>query len=268
MSDRMRREITLVRWGETGTPVLLFPTAGGDAEEIERFHLVTVLSDFLTAGLIKIYSVDSLAGRAWLTEDNTSGPATRVQNQYDAALFHEVLPAIRKDCGDPEVEIITSGASLGAYNALAFLCRHPEVCKAAICMSGTYGLEKFLEGPVTQAYHDCSPLHFVPDLEEDGAQLKKLRERFVLLTHGEGRAESPEEDWQVANALGARDIPNRVDSWGPDYPHDWVTWREMLPKYLAELVGDPAPPIELPDVGAGAVVEEPPGANDAPKEPT
>ena len=38
-----------------------------------------------------------------------------------------------------------------------------------------------------------------------------LRERFVLLAHGKGRAEDPEESWKVANALGARNIPNRVD---------------------------------------------------------
>ena len=135
------------------------------------------------------------------------------------------------------MEIITAGASLGAFNALAFLCRHPDACKAAICMSGTYGLEKFLEGPVTDDYYHSSPLHFVPELDEDGDHLRRLRERFVLLTHGEGKAESPEEDWKVANILGARDIPNRVDSWGEDYPHDWVTWREMFPKYLAEIVG-------------------------------
>ena len=241
VSDRMGRELNLVRWGATGAPVLLFPTAGGDAEEIERFHMITVLSEFLKEGLVKIYSVDSLAGRAWFTEDNSSGPATRVQNQFDGALYHEVLPAIRGDCNDESIEIITAGASLGAFNALAFLCRHPDVTKAAICMSGTYGLEKFIEGPVTDDYYYCSPLHFVPDLEEEGDHLKQLRERFVLLTHGEGKAESPEEDWAVANCLGAKGIPNRVDSWGPDYPHDWVTWREMMPKYLAELVGDPTP---------------------------
>jgi esterase/lipase superfamily enzyme len=39
-SDRLHREITLVRWGTYGAPVLVFPTAGGDAAEIERFGLV------------------------------------------------------------------------------------------------------------------------------------------------------------------------------------------------------------------------------------
>jgi len=239
-SDRLGRDITLVRWGEVGQPVLVFPTAGGDAEEIERFHLITVCKAFLEQQLVKIYSVDSLAGRAWLSEDNTSTAAARVQNQFDGALYHEVLPAIRSDCNDSEAEIVTAGASLGAFNALAFLCRHPDVCKLAICMSGTYGLEKFLRGPVNDEYYHCSPLHFVPNLQEDGDHLAQLRKRYVLLAHGQGEFESPEEDWKVERVLGPKGIPNRVDPWGKEWRHDWVTWRDMLPKYLAEFVAQPA----------------------------
>jgi len=26
-----------------------------------------------------------------------------------------------------------------------------------------------------------------------------------------------------------------VDNWGPEWAHDWPTWRAMLPQYLAEL---------------------------------
>ena len=62
-----------------------------------------------------------------------------------------------------------------------------------------------------------------------------LRERFVLLTHGEGEYEDPKESWDVANALGGRNIPNRVDSWGPDWKHDWPLWRNMLHTYTPEL---------------------------------
>jgi len=36
-SARLRQDIQVVRWGFAGVPVLLFPTAGGDAEECERF---------------------------------------------------------------------------------------------------------------------------------------------------------------------------------------------------------------------------------------
>ena len=42
-SSRLQEEVTLARWGEFGQPVLVFPTAGGDAEEIERFQLIRAL---------------------------------------------------------------------------------------------------------------------------------------------------------------------------------------------------------------------------------
>jgi esterase/lipase superfamily enzyme len=236
-SERLGQPMTLVRWGEVGTPVLIFPTAGGDAEECERFLMLRVLSKLLEQGRIKVYSVDSVAGRFWIDEDASTVTGARMQNRFDACLYHEVVPAIRQDCQDPEASIITTGASIGAYNALAALCRHPDVFSQAICMSGTYDLTKFLSGPMTQEYHDCSPLHFIPDLPE-AERLETLRQRFVLLAHGDGRWEEPSQSWRIAETLGARGIPNRVDAWGEDYDHDWQTWREMLPKYLEERLGD------------------------------
>ena len=37
-SHRLETEMPLVRYGHYGIPLLLFPTAGGDAEELERFQ--------------------------------------------------------------------------------------------------------------------------------------------------------------------------------------------------------------------------------------
>jgi esterase/lipase superfamily enzyme len=53
-SARVEQEISLVRWGHWGQPVLVFPTAGGDAEEIERMHLVGAVSALIEAGRIKV----------------------------------------------------------------------------------------------------------------------------------------------------------------------------------------------------------------------
>lgn len=242
-SSRLDREINVTRWGEIGTPVLIFPTAAGDHEEIERFLMIDTLADFLGEGRIKLYSVDSLAGQAWLKEDNTSVHAARVQNRFDAAIYHEVVPAIRTDCQDDSVEIIATGASIGAFNALAATCRHPDVFRAAICMSGTYDLRKFLEGPVTEDYFVSSPLLFLPEMPE-GEHLEKLRTRFILLTHGSGNYEEPKQSWDAAEALGARGVPNRVDDWGEEWHHDWPTWRNMLPKYLDEVLASETQPAE------------------------
>ena len=236
-SDRVGREVQVVRWGEVGTPVVFFPTAAGDAEECERFLLVDALAPLLEEGIVKLYSVDSVPGTVWLKEDNTTPTATRAQMGFDAFVQHELVPMIAKDCGggDPEsLDIIATGCSIGAYNALAAICRHPEIFSSAICMSGTYELSKFIDGDMDEAWYYSSPLHFVPNLAEDHPQLERLRERHILLSHGTGRWEDPAESWAVARVLGERGIPNHVDEWGDEWDHDWPTWRRMLPSYLRE----------------------------------
>jgi|GEM_PF-88391 len=237
-SERLEdAEVRLTRWGVVGTPVLLFPTAAGDSEECERMKMVDALSPLMSEGRIKLYSVDSVAGRSWLDKETPKHQAARMQNRFDAFVVHEVLPAIRVDCRTSDLDILVAGASIGAYNALASICRHPDLYAGAVCLSGTYDLQKkFMEGEGTHDSYISSPLHFLPHMQE-GEHLERLRERFILLAHGKGRWESPEESWRVADALGARGVPNRVDEWGTEWDHDWPTWRKMLPQYLAEFVG-------------------------------
>lgn len=233
-SPRLNTEVLVARWGHYGQPVLLFPTAGGDAEECERFLMIDVLRPLIEAGRIKVYTCDSVAGRIW-TDGRSSGAfRARIQNAFDAFVVDELVPAIRTDCKAPGIEVIAAGASIGAFNALAAICRHPDVFKMAVCMSGTYDLSRWMNGEHTQDFHFASPLHFLPMLGE-GPQLSLLRERFVVLATGEGRWEDPGESWRVAHVLGSKGVPNRVDPWGTQYDHDWPTWREMLPMYLDKL---------------------------------
>lgn len=233
-SPRLECDFNLARWGHYGTPVLLFPTAGGDAEEVERFHLIGALWPLIEAGRIKVFSCDSIAGRVWTDDGQSPAIRARIQNLYDACIRHEVVPAIRTDCRDDAIDIVAAGASIGAFNAVASLCRHPDVFRAAIGMSGTYNLEKWLNGQFFEEFYYSSPVHYLPGLE-NGAQLTALRHRFVLLAFGQGRWEEPEESWQLANILGNKGIPNRVDPWGREWDHDWATWRRMLPQYLSDV---------------------------------
>jgi len=232
-SDRVERDVTLVKWGTIGRPVLLFPTAGGDAEEVERFHLIDALAPLLDAGRIKIYSCDSVAGQALFAREGSPRHLMWLQNQFHYYVRHEVVPAIRADCKTPDLELWAAGASIGAFHAAAVVCRFPDVFTRALAMSGTYDLRRFYDSnDFSDEFWVSSPLHFVPSLA--GRHLDVLRTRFIQLSSGEGRAEALGESWAMANALGKQGIPNKVDSWGPDWHHDWVTWRKMLPQILDE----------------------------------
>ncbi len=222
----------VVRWGHWGTPVLLFPTAGGDCEEAERQGLIGALAGLIDGGRIKVYSVDSVAGQHWISRQHSPEYCSRVQSLYDAYVYEEVVPLIRSDCASPGIEILAAGASIGAFNAVASLCRHPDAFRWALGMSGTYDLSGYLGGRWTNDFYFSSPLHYLPGLA-GGWQLDTLRHRFAVLATGSGRWEDPGESWRLAQVLGSKGIPNRVDDWGAGVDHDWPTWHRMLPQYLS-----------------------------------
>ncbi len=232
-SPRLECELTVARWGHWGQPVLLFPTAGGDAEEIERMLVIDVLRPLIDGGRIKVFSMDSIAGRAW-ADKKPAEYCIVLQNRFDACVAEEVVPAIRNDCQSSDIEIIAAGASIGAFNAMATLCRHPDVFRAVVALSGSYDLERLMGFHGNEDFYFAAPLLFLPNLGE-GPLFDKLRQRFALLAFGKGRWENPQDSWRMAEVLGSKGIPNRVDAWGEEWDHDWPTWRHMLPQYLDEL---------------------------------
>ncbi len=210
--------------------MLVFPTAGGDAEEIERAGLVGAVWGLIDAGRIKVYSCDSVAGAALLRGDGSPRDRAALLNAFHDYVRQELVPAIRADCRDPEIGIVSAGASIGAFNAVATLCRYPDVFVQAIGMSGTYDIAGLVGDDAGIDLYFSTPLYFLPGL--GGAHLDALRRRFVLLASGQGRWEDVEQSWRLARVLGDKGVPNRVDAWGSEWEHDWPTWHRMLSQYL------------------------------------
>jgi esterase/lipase superfamily enzyme len=233
-SPRLNQDITLARWGHYGQPVLLFPTAGGDAEEIERMRMIDALHPLLETGRLKVYSCDSIAGRSLAARWGSVEHRCWLLNQFEEYVADELVPAIRADCRAGDIQVIAAGASIGAFKAVAVLCRYPWLFSAAIAMSPTFDLERMLGFAGNEDYYYSAPLCFMPSLGPP--LLTLLQQRFVLLAHGQGRWENPEESWRMARVLGDKGVPNRVDAWGHEYDHDWATWHQMLPGYLNEML--------------------------------
>jgi len=222
----------MVRWGHFGAPVLIFPTAGGDFEEIERFQLIGALAALIDNGKIKVYSLDGIATRAWLAGTTTPAACAKLQEHYDAYVYEDVLQRIRIDCKDPRIEPILVGASLGAFHAVCGLCRHPDAFRLAIGVSGSYDLAAKVGGVSSEQLGLFAAVSYLTRATE--SQLEQLRRRRVILGSGEGDYETPEESRRLAEALGSSKVPSRLSLWGPDHDHNWSSWREQLPRLLAE----------------------------------
>ena len=86
-SDRIQDEITLVRWGTSAAPVLVFPSAGGDAEEIERQRPRRRVRALLAEGRVKLYS-STASPASHDDQGGFAGAPPWLLNQ-----FHELSPA-------------------------------------------------------------------------------------------------------------------------------------------------------------------------------
>jgi esterase/lipase superfamily enzyme len=212
-SERLQTDVSVVRWGVFGVPVLVFPSAGGDAEEIERHGLVNACGPLLAEGRVKLYSVDSVAGQAMVTKAGSVEHRMWLLKQFHEFVRWEAVPAIHADLGGASLDVITTGASIGAFNAVAVLCRYPDVFGAAIGMSGSYRIERFYDEAWSQDLYYSAPLQFLPGLE--GAHLDRLRQRRVILASGEGEWEEIGSSWQMAAALGGQGHPQPGGQLGP-----------------------------------------------------
>lgn len=58
----------------------------------------------------------------------------------------------------------------------------------------------------------------------------------MLLASRGGQDEDVEASWRVADLLGRKGVPSRLDDWGEEWDHDAPTWLEMLCRYADEPV--------------------------------
>ena len=131
----------------------------------------------------------------------------------------------------PDIEIWAAGASIGAFHAVAVRLPLPRRVRARA---------RDERAPTTCArfYRDATSS---PTTSSSRRRCTSCRRSRAGTSTCCARASSSSPRARaaprtsasrgaMANVLGKQGIPNRVDSWGPEWHHDWPTWRAMLPQ--------------------------------------
>lgn len=233
-SHRVGMEMPIVVYGHYGLPLLMFPTASADCEEYERFYLIEALSELIDEGRIKVFSVDSINRYAWGNSKIHPGHKSYITQKYDEYLVEEVVPFIFDHC-QSEQPIITSGASMGAFYAANSLFKHPDIFDGMVGMHGVYDLSPYHEGYFDHYCYFNNPVAYLPNLN-DGYCLPLLRaKQHIYILTSYGMWENPEYSKQLDWVLNAKSIPHYLHIWDSQWPHDWTSWRHMLPRYMDEI---------------------------------
>lgn len=226
-SDRIGKEMPVVRYGETGHPFLFFPTAAADYLEYERFKLIEGIAPLIDEGHICVFSIDSINRDAWLNDDIETAEKAARQVAYDAYITKEVVPYIESACQTPGIGITTVGASFGAYHALNTLLKHPDQFSGTIAMSGCFDIRQSCDGYHDENVYFNNPIEYIPNLEDE-ALLEKLRSRNITIVSGQGDYEKPEYSQEMHEILQAKNLGSHLELWGADVAHDWPWWVRML----------------------------------------
>ncbi len=230
-SPALNKEMPIAIYGHYGFALLLIPTAAADYLEYERFQLMEAIRPWIDAGKVKVYSVNSINTESWMNNEMEPAHKAIRQNQFNEYIFNEVVPFIKTNTSF-DTPIITCGASFGALHSMNLFLKRPDLINGVIAMSGVYDLMEYTKGYYDEQVYYNSPMHYMPNLT-DHAVLEQIRHsNHIHLFSGSGAHEDPSSAGRFAKILYDKGINYELDIWGEEWPHDWNTWRALLPHYL------------------------------------
>jgi esterase/lipase superfamily enzyme len=229
-SEHLSREWEIAVYGHYGYALLLFPTAGSDFLEYERFNLIESIGEYIDNGTLKVFSINGIDNETWLNKNIPPAKKIEIQQQYNGYIIDEVIQFVRENCRGM-VPIVTSGASLGAFHAANTFFRRPDLFMGVIAMSGIYDLKNYTEGYFDDSCYYNSPVDYLSGLKDEKI-LSDMKNKDIIIASGQGAYEDPGASRQLSDILHSKNIPHWLDLWGDDMTHDWPTWKKMLPYFL------------------------------------
>ncbi|MDQ3291601.1 MAG: alpha/beta hydrolase-fold protein [Bacteroidota bacterium] len=233
-SPSLHRDMELLIFGHAGTAVLLFPTRMGRFYDYENWRLVEAIQGKINQGNLQIFCVDSVDAESFYNEN--SSPSSRIvrHQQYEEYIFREVVPLLHsRNHGN---KIIAAGCSLGAYHAVNFAFRRPDLFCKVVGMSGRYDLsqeidyyEDLLQGFWNEDIYYQMPNQYIPNVSDPNI-LHSLRIMDIVLVIGK---EDPflGSNYYLSQALNEKGIPNSLIIWEEE-AHRACYWRKMMQLYI------------------------------------
>jgi esterase/lipase superfamily enzyme len=226
-SPSLGHDMELLVFGHAGARVLAFPTSQGRFFQWEDFGMVGALGEHLERGWIQLFCVDSVDSESWYARHLAPEDRARRNTAYDRYIENEALPFSASR--NPNPFVMTAGASLGAYHAVNFAFRHPQLVNRIIGMSGLYDISRFAGGRSDGEIYFHNPTAYIAN-EHDPERLAALRRQDIILAIGHDDSACANNEY-LSRLLWSKDIWHALRIWD-GWAHDWQYWRKMLPLYI------------------------------------
>jgi esterase/lipase superfamily enzyme len=233
-SPHLQQEMELLVFGHAGARTLVFPTRGGRFYDYENWGMIETVRPKIENGWLQLFCLDSIDADSLYCHWRCPQDKIHRHLQYETYVIHEVLPFTRDK--NPNMCLITHGCSMGAYHAVNFALRHPELVGKVVAFSGRYDLTQpigdfrdLFNGYYNETIYYHTPCHFIPNLNDE-QQLNRLRQMEIILVVGKT---DPflDNNRQLSQALWGKGIWHAFHIW-PGRAHKPHYWQGMAALYL------------------------------------
>ncbi len=217
----------LLVFGHAGARVIVFPTSMGRFFDWEDRGMIRALGEHLQQGWIQIFCVDSVDSESWYARHKHPADRARRHAEYDHYVRTEVLPFTARK--NPNPFLIVTGASFGAYHAVNFAFRHPQLVNRVIGLSGLYDIKRQTDGYSDDLIYSHDPSHYVLNLQES-SRLTALRDQDIIIAIGRDDPSCADNE-HLSGALWGKGIWHALRIWD-GWAHDWPWWQQMIVRYI------------------------------------
>lgn len=238
-SHCLGRDMEYKVYGHAGKPCIAFPCQNGRFFDYENQGMIEAMSWYIEQGKIQVFCVDSIDLESWSAEGKNPRWRMEAQEAYFNYIINEVVPRVYDintygNGGGVASGIMTYGCSMGAYHALNFLLRKPDIFDAVLALSGIYQAGFFIKGYSDDLTFLNSPIDSLKAMSMDHPYLELYRRSRIILCVGQGAWEEEclADTRAVDHELRWHNVPAWCDYWGYDRPHDWPSWLEQTPYFL------------------------------------
>ncbi|MCF7792177.1 MAG: hypothetical protein K9L78_02185 [Victivallales bacterium] len=238
-SEKLGKDMELKVYGHYGKPFIVFPCSRGRFFDYEGMGMVDKIKHHIDSGLVKLYAIDSIDSESWYNFSALPGERNERHEAYDRYVAEEVTPFIRNHCGSQGERPMATGASMGAFHAVNYFLKHPDLCGGTIALSGLYRLDrdefKISGDDIKYVYYN-SPIHYLPNVN-DAETINLYRNSDIIVCCGRGawEEEAVADTVELKKSFEKIGVSAWIDFWGEDVNHDWPWWYKQMNYFIEKL---------------------------------
>ena len=136
-SHILGREMEFTVYGYSGKPCIVFPAQDGRFYDFFNFGMVDASSKFIEEGKLQLFCVDGIDWESWSQIGGDYHWRIMQHEKWFNYITEEAVPRFREIHGETSGEyyrgkFLTTGCSMGAYHALNFFLRRPDIFDGVI----------------------------------------------------------------------------------------------------------------------------------------